>query len=114
MTNCLFCKITNKEIGSEVILENDDFLVFKDIHPKASVHVLIVPKKHIESVDHAGKDEVALLGEIFLTAKEAAKELGVSGGYRLQVNVGRDGGQEIDHIHMHLLADKKGEEVPLK
>ena len=106
--DCLFCKITNKELDSDIVLENDKFLVFKDIHPKADVHVLIVPKKHIDSVDHATDEDASFLGDIFLTARDTAKKLGVSQRYKLAVNVGRDGGQEIDHLHMHLLAERKG------
>ncbi len=105
--DCLFCKITNRELNSDIILENDKFLVFKDIHPKADVHVLIVPKKHIDSVDHITEEDAKFLGDIFLTAKEAAKKLGVSQAYKLAINVGKDGGQEIDHLHMHLLAERK-------
>jgi len=112
--DCLFCKIVNKDVASDVVLENDDFLVFEDIHPKASVHVLIVPKKHIASVDHIEDSDDVVLSKIFHTAKETAQKLGVSGGYRLQVNVGKDGGQEIEHIHMHLLSDKKRKEVDMK
>jgi len=109
MSDCLFCKIINKEIKSNIVLENDSFLVFEDIHPKADIHLLIVPKIHIESVDHAEKKDVNVLGDMFLKAKEVAEKLNLKGKYRLQVNVGRDGGQEIDHIHMHFLADKKKE-----
>ncbi len=106
MENCLFCKIVNKEIESEIILENDYFLVFSDIHPKANIHFLIVPKRHIKSVDDVVDGDELILGKMFTTAKEAAKKLEVSGAYRLGVNVGKDGGQEIEHIHMHLLSDK--------
>ena len=109
MEDCIFCKIVKKEISSEIVLENDEFLVFKDIHPKDDVHVLVIPKRHIASVDHAENGDTETLGKIFLTAKEVAEALGVSGAYRLQVNVGKDGGQEVDHIHMHLLAKKRKE-----
>lgn len=105
--DCLFCKITKKELPSEVVLENDEFLVFNDIHPKAKVHVLIVPKKHIKSVDDAEDGDAELLGKMMLTAKETADKLKVAGKYKLVMNVGRDGGQEIDHIHMHLLSNGK-------
>ncbi len=109
MDNCLFCKIINKEINSDIVFENDDFLVFKDIHPKADIHLLIVPKNHIDSVDNVKDDDSCVLGGVFLTARDVAKNIGVSGGYKLQINVGRDGGQEIDHIHVHLLAQKRKE-----
>jgi len=108
MKDCLFCKIINKEIPAEkIVLENDNFLVFEDINPKEDIHVLIVPKKHIDSVDHIEDGDYCFLGDIFKTAKEVAEKLGVAGAYRIQINVGRDGGQVIDHIHMHLLAKRK-------
>ncbi|MBI3671597.1 histidine triad nucleotide-binding protein [Candidatus Azambacteria bacterium] len=111
MTDCLFCKIVKGEVSSTVVFENGKFLVFKDIHPKADVHVLVVPKEHIASVDHITERDKAVLGDMFLTVKDAAEKLGVSGRYRLLVNVGRDGGQEIDHLHMHILAGDR-REVP--
>jgi len=108
--DCLFCKIITKKLSSDIVYENDNFLVFKDIHPKAEIHLLIVPKKHIESVDHIEKEDACLLGEIFLAAKEVADKLNVSKMYKLAFNVGRGAGQLIDHLHMHLLAGK-GKEV---
>jgi len=108
--DCIFCKIVKKEVVKEIILENDSFLVFKDIHPKAETHVLIVLKEHIKSVDHVEKKDALVLGEIFLTAKEVAEKLDVSGNYKLAFNVGKEAGQLVDHIHMHLLAGE-GKEV---
>ncbi len=106
--SCLFCKIANKEISSEFVLENEDAVVFKDINPKASVHLLVVPKKHISTVNDIKEEDCELIGKLFLTAKEAAKEMGVvESGYNLQVNVGEGGGQEIFHLHIHLLAKKE-------
>ncbi|MEK7453260.1 MAG: histidine triad nucleotide-binding protein [Patescibacteria group bacterium] len=111
MEDCLFCKIIKMEVRSDVILEGGSFLAFKDIHPKADVHILIIPKKHIASVNDTTTADVAILGEMFLAAKEVAEKLGVSVGYKLQVNVGKDGGQEIEHIHMHLLSGEMRKEV---
>jgi len=103
--DCVFCKIINKELKSDVIYENDKVIAFKDIHPKAAFHILIVPKKHIESVDKLEESDKELVGEMALAAKSIAKDNNIS-GYRLVINVGRDGGQIIDHLHMHLLGGK--------
>ncbi len=111
MNDCIFCKIANKEIGANIILENDKFLVFEDIHPKAKIHFLIIPKKHIPSVDHITEEDEAMMGGIFLTAKRAAETLGVSQAYKLLINVGKEGGQEIDHLHMHLMSNVDRKEV---
>lgn len=103
--NCLFCKIINKELPSEIIYEDEQFTAFKDIRPKAPLHLLIVPKKHIFSVERLEPQDKELVGELFLAAKKIARERGVSKtGYKLVFNVGRGGGQLIDHLHLHLLA----------
>lgn len=106
--DCIFCKIANKETASEIIYENDAVVAFKDIHPKADFHVLIVPKKHIESVDKLEENDKELVGEMTLSAKKIAKENNIS-GYKLVINVGRGGGQVIDHLHLHLLSGKPTE-----
>ena len=103
MKNCLFCKIINKEVPSDIIYEDEKVIAFKDIHPKAPVHLLIVPKKHIPSVDHLEMEDKTLMGELILTAQKIAREKKLK-GYRLQINVGRPAGQLIDHLHLHLLA----------
>ena len=97
---CIFCKIAAKELPSEAVYEDDHFFAFKDIHPIAPVHILIIPKKHIETIEH--------IGELFLAAKKVAKLQGVqASGYRLIFNVGQDAGQTINHLHLHLLGGKK-------
>ena len=103
MKNCLFCKIINKEVPSDIIYEDDKITAFKDIHPKAPIHLLIVPKKHIPSVDHVEIEDKTLMGELILTAQKIAREKKLK-RYRLQINVGRPAGQLIDHLHLHLLA----------
>jgi len=103
MKNCLFCKIINKEIASEIVYEDEKIIAFKDIHPKAPVHFLIIPKKHISSVDHLEIEDKTLMGELILAAQKIAREKNLK-GYRLQINVGRPAGQIIDHLHLHLLA----------
>lgn len=101
--NCIFCKISRKEEVSDIVFENAKIIGFKDIHPKAPVHILIIPKKHINSVSDAGAQDKDILGEMVLTAKEVAKMQKIDGGYKLLFNVGRQGGQIIDHIHLHLM-----------
>ncbi|MFA6028098.1 MAG: histidine triad nucleotide-binding protein [Patescibacteria group bacterium] len=107
MDNCLFCRIIKKEIPADIIFENDNLIIFKDIHPKAPVHLLIVPKKHIASVNDIVAEDKNIIGEIFLQAKEIAKKLKLDeSGYRLIVNTGKNGGQVIFHIHCHLVGGK--------
>lgn len=106
--DCLFCKIANKEIKGDIVYEDDKFVAFKDIKPKAPVHLLIVPRKHIESVNKLEEEDKELIGEMFLTAKRIAQKMGVDKtGYRLMFNVGRDSGQLVDHLHLHLIGGKK-------
>jgi len=101
--NCLFCKIANKEAPSEIVYEDDKIVAFKDIHPQAPLHLLIVPKKHIPSVDHLEIEDKTLMGELILVAQKIAREKNLK-GYKLQINVGRPAGQIIDHLHLHLLS----------
>lgn len=102
--DCIFCKIANKELNSEIIFENNNIIAVKDIHPKAPIHILIIPKKHIESVKEIEEKDKELMGEILLTARDIGKEKGLE-GYKLVFNVGRKAGQVIGHIHMHLLSE---------
>ncbi len=105
---CLFCQIINKEIPADIMYEDEKFVVFKDIKPKAPIHLLIVPKKHILSVQHLEIEDKELIGELFLLAKKIAQEKGIAGkGYKLVFCVGKGGGQTIEHIHLHLLAGWK-------
>jgi len=104
MEDCLFCKIVNKEIATEFVYEDNDIVAFKDVHPLAPVHILIIPRKHIASVVDLTEKEVELMGKIILTAKRIADNLGVSrNGYKLLLRVGDYGGQEVNHIHLHLI-----------
>jgi histidine triad (HIT) family protein len=98
-SDCLFCKLAND--NSNLVWENPEFAAFKDIHPKDRVHVLIVPKQHVGSLDDLSAE---LSPGMIEAVQEVAKHLGVAGAYRIQVNVGRAGGQEIDHLHVHLIA----------
>jgi len=103
MEDCIFCKIAKGEIPSSKVFENDELIAFNDINPKAKTHILIVPKKHIESVKHLEATDKELIGELFLVAKKIAEEKNLS-GYKLVINVGREGGQLVDHLHLHLLS----------
>ena len=108
MTDCIFCKIAQKEIPTELLYEDEDVIAFNDIAPKSPVHILIVPKKHIDSVNNLEEENKELLGELVLVAKDIAKEKGISEtGYRLIFNTGRDAGQTVDHIHLHLMGGEK-------
>lgn len=100
--DCVFCQIIQKEIPSDVVYENEDVFVFKDAHPKAPVHLLVIPRMHIESMARLEDGQRGIVGDIFLAARDMAKKLGLV-GYKLLVNVGRDGGQVVDHLHIHLL-----------
>lgn len=104
---CLFCKIIRKEIPAEFVFENEDVVAFKDIHPKAKTHLLIVPKKHIETIKDLKENEAdeILIGKMFLVARDLAKERKLE-GYQLAFNVGKSGGQVIFHIHLHLMSDQ--------
>lgn len=107
--SCLFCKIINKEVPSDIIYEDEKIISFKDIHPKAPIHFLILPKKHIPSINHLEKTDKELTGDLFLIAKNIARDKNLN-GYKLVINVGREGGQLIDHLHLHLLAGWKSPE----
>ena len=104
MMDCLFCKIANKEVPAEIVYEDDKVVAFKDIHPKAPLHLLIVPRKHIPSVDHLESKDEELMGELFLVAQKIARGKKLK-GYKLIINVGRPAGQLIDHLHLHLLSE---------
>lgn len=101
--DCIFCKIVNGSIPSKKIYEDDDVIAFNDIHPKARVHFLIVPKLHVESLASCEVQHQSLLGKMLLLAPKLAKEQGLA-GFRTVINTGRDGGQEVFHIHMHVLS----------
>ena len=103
MDECIFCRIVQKTVPSDIVYEDEDFLVFPDIRPKAPIHLLIMPKKHIVSLMDVSQEDNKLVKELLLIAKKVAEEKNIK-GYKLQMNVGKDGGQEIDHIHLHLLA----------
>ena len=107
-TDCIFCKISKGEIKTEFVYESDKIVVFKDLNPQAPAHLLIIPREHIASVNDVEKWHNEMLGGLWLAARDIAGKLGLSdNGYRLVVNTGKDSGQEVMHIHMHLLAGRK-------
>jgi histidine triad (HIT) family protein len=106
MNDCLFCKIVKGEIPSKKIRDDEEVLAFHDINPQAPSHVLIIPKRHIDSLDAAQAEDAALLGRLLLTARELAEELGISGGYRVVNNCGAPAGQSVFHVHFHLLGGR--------
>ncbi len=108
MKDCLFCKIIKKEIPSEIVYQDETLTVFKDINPAAPIHLLIIPNKHIVSVQEMEPEDEEILGKLFSAAKKAAEVYGISNsGYRLIINNGPDAHQEIPHLHMHLLGGGK-------
>lgn len=108
MSDCLFCKILAGEVPSDVVYENEHVLAFKDIYPKTPFHVLIIPKKHIATLNDLEPEDTELAGHLFLAAKTIADEQGFADdGYRMQMNCGEGGGQIIFHMHLHLMAGKK-------
>ncbi len=113
MEDCIFCKIIKKEVPADVVYEDDEIIAFKDIQPAAPIHILVIPKKHIASLAQLTKDDETLIGRIYTVINEVASKQGVKErGYRVIVNCGEDGGQEVGHLHFHLLAGKKlGEKI---
>jgi len=102
--NCLFCKIISGDIPSEFLFQDDELVVFKDINPIAPVHLLIVPRKHIRSINDLAQDDGTVISHMVMTAKHMAEKTGVNqSGYRLFFNVEKGGGQEVFHLHLHLI-----------
>ena len=101
--NCLFCKIVAGQIPSRKVHEDEDILAFHDIHPWAPVHILIIPKRHITSMVDVTMDDQALLGRMMAISPKLMADLGVTNGYRHVINTGRDGLQEVMHLHLHVM-----------
>lgn len=104
--NCIFCQIIDGSIPSKPIYQDHHCYAFADMRPQAPVHILIVPREHIASVAHAQKEHSELLGHLHWAAAEIARTKGLSQGYRTVINTGEDGGQTVDHIHVHLLGGR--------
>ena len=105
MSDCLFCKFVSKEFETKIVFENDKILAFNDISPQAPVHILIIPKKHICSVNELTIDDKDIMGELLFAAKEIAKQENLE-TYRLVINTGEDAGQSVFHIHLHLMSGR--------
>ena len=107
MADCLFCRIINREIPASIVYEDDRLLAFDDVNRQAPTHVLIVPKRHITSLNELTPDEDQMVGEIVRRAAAIAKDRGIStGGFRTVFNTNRDGGQTVFHIHLHLIGGR--------
>lgn len=113
MDNCIFCKIVSKQIPADIVYEDEDLLAFKDIRPVAPVHLLIIPKQHVATLSDCGQAQQAVLGKMLARVPALAAEHGIaavqgadgkySGGFRTQINTGPEGGQEVYHLHVHLI-----------
>jgi len=103
----IFQKIIDREIPADIVYEDDQCLAFHDVSPQAPIHVLVIPKKPIESVDQLANEDAALLGHLWLVISNLATELQLEDGYRVVVNCGTDGGQTVDHLHFHVLGGRK-------
>lgn len=107
MSDCLFCKMVNGEIKPDIVLETDTVLAFRDINPQAPTHVLVVPKKHISTVNDLDVRHAPLVGELYLAAKDIAASEGIAAsGYRTVMNCGEGAGQSVFHIHLHVLGGR--------
>lgn len=106
MAETIFQKIIDREIPADIVFEDDLCLAFRDVSPQAPVHVLVIPKKPVESIDQLADEDAALLGHLWLVIRNLANELQLADGYRVVVNCGKDGGQTVDHLHFHLLGGR--------
>lgn len=108
MEDCIFCKIIKGEIPSKKVYEDDDVIAFNDINPAAPIHILVIPKKHIKNLLEVKEEESYLISKIFVAINKIAKQIGIEeNGFRIIANCGKDSGQEVMHIHFHLLAGRK-------
>jgi histidine triad (HIT) family protein len=108
MTDCIFCKIVAGEIPSPRVLEGEEWIAIRDIHPAAPVHVLVIPRRHVESVAALGDGDGALAGALLLAARDVARQEGLAeSGFRTVVNTGRDGGQTVAHLHVHVMGGRQ-------
>ncbi|MDK4580809.1 histidine triad nucleotide-binding protein [Kingella kingae] len=103
MSDCIFCKIADKQIPASVVYEDEQMLCFKDINPAAPVHLLLIPKVHFDSLAHAQAEHETLLGKMMLRVPQIAANAGLTNGFKTQINTGKGGGQEVFHLHIHIL-----------
>jgi histidine triad (HIT) family protein len=107
MSDCIFCSLANGEIPTDMVYEDDSIACFRDTDPQAPVHVLMVPKEHIASLDELQPEHADLMGYMMLKIKEIAASEGLENGYRVVINTGEDGQQSVKHLHIHLLGKRK-------
>lgn len=107
MSDTIFGKIIRREIPADIVYEDDLALAFKDVNPQAPTHILVIPKKPIPCVSEAAIEDRDLLGHLLWTVKQVAEKAGLSNGYRVVINNGSDGGQTVDHLHLHILGDRQ-------
>ncbi|CAD5926638.1 putative HIT-like protein Synpcc7942_1390 [Planktothrix tepida] len=112
MTDTIFSKIIRREIPADIVYEDDLCLAFRDIAPQAPVHILVIPKKPIPKLADATSEDHALMGHLLLKVKQVAEEAGLENGYRVVINTGVDGGQTVDHLHLHILGGRYMEWPP--
>ena len=111
MNNCIFCKIRNGEIPSEIIYKDEDFMIIKDINPQAKIHLLAIPAEHAPLIENISENSAKTIGKILSKISHMQKELGLTNGYRLIINQGEDGAQTVGHIHIHILGGEKLKET---
>ncbi len=107
MADCIFCMLANHEIPTNVVYEDDEMFCFKDVDPQAPVHVLLIPKKHIECLDDLKEEDAPLMGRMMLKIQDIAKDLELENGYRVVSNNGEDAFQTVKHLHFHILGKRK-------
>lgn len=105
--DCLFCKIAAGEISTHKVYEDEICIAFRDIHPQAPSHLLVIPRRHIASVAHATEADQELIGHLILAATQLAKQQALTNGFRIVMNVGEEGGQTVHHLHLHLLGGRQ-------
>ena len=107
MSDCIFCKIAEKKIPSKIVHEDDTCVAFDDVNPQAPTHVLVIPRKHTASIAELNEADTGLLGHLMLTGAKIAKQKGIAeGGYRFVINTGKNGGQTVFHLHLHVLGGR--------
>lgn len=113
MDDCIFCKIINRDIPSNIVYEDENILAFKDINPQMPIHILVIPKKHIKSIIDLKTEDETLVGKIFTAINSIAKDIGIDKtGFRVISNCGENAGQTVKHLHFHILAgEKMGEKI---
>ncbi len=111
VTDCIFCKIIAKELPADIVYEDDQILAFRDIKPLAPVHIVIIPKRHIKSLQETQPGDEQLLGALLSVARQVASDEGLT-GYRVATNIGKDGGQVVEHLHVHVIGGRPLSDLP--